>query len=48
MVLNCIGFYGAERNICHNQVDELRGWGKSETFKKVGDSTVYRTDESEE
>ena len=48
VVLNCIGFYGAERNICHNQVDELRGWGKSETFKKVGDSTVYRTDESEE
>ena len=44
MVLNDIYFDGAERNICRDCVDELRGWGKSETFKKVGNITVYGMD----
>ena len=43
MVLNFIDFDGVERNICLDCVDDLRGRGKSETLKKVGDSTVYRT-----
>ena len=46
--MNYIDFDGAEKNICRNYVDEIRGRGKSETLKKVGYSTVYRTDESEE
>ena len=40
VVLNDIDFDGVERNICRNCVDELHGRGKSETLKKVGDSTV--------
>ena len=47
-VLNDIYFDGSEKKICCGCVDELRVWGKSETLKKVGDSTLYRTDESEE
>ena len=43
VLLNYIDFDGAERNIFCDCVDELRGQGKSETLKKVGDSTVYRT-----
>ena len=46
--MNYIDFDGAERKICRNCVDKLRGRGKSETLNKVGDITVYRTDESEE
>ena len=48
MLLNNIDFDGVERNICCNCVDKIRGRGKSETLKKVGDSTVYGTEESEE
>ena len=48
VVLNYIDFEGAERNICHDCVDELRGRGKPETLKKVGDRTVYRAYKSEE
>ena len=45
-VLNDIYFDGSEQKICCGCVDELRGRSKSETLKKVGDSTVYGTDES--
>ena len=45
VLLNDIDFDGAERKICRDCVDELRGRGKSETLEKVGDSTVYGTDE---
>ena len=48
ILLNYIGFDGAERKICRNFVDKLRGRGKSETFNKVGDSTLYGMDELEE
>ena len=37
-----------ERNICRNCIDEIEGQGKSEISKKMGDNTVYCTDESEE
>ena len=43
-----IDLYGGEQKICRDCVDEIRGRGKSETLQKVGDSTVYGTDESEE
>ena len=46
MVLNYIDFDGEERKICHNCVYEIWVGGKSDTLKKVGDSTVYGTDES--
>ena len=48
VLLNYIDFDRSERKIFRDCVDELRVWGKSETLKKVGDSTMYRTDESEE
>ena len=48
VLLNYIDFYGVEREICHDCVDELRVMGKLETLKKVGESTVYGTEESEE
>ena len=43
VVLNGIYLDGGERKIFHDCVDEIRGWGKSETLKKVGYSTVYGT-----
>ena len=42
--MNEIDLDGRERNICHNCVDDIHERGKSETLKKVGDSTMYRTD----
>ena len=45
MILNDIYFDGAERKIFRNCVDKIWGWGKSETLNKVGDITVYGTDE---
>ena len=44
VIFNDFDFDGEEQKICCNFVDELRGQGKSETLKKVGDITVYRTD----
>ena len=44
MVLNYIDFDGAERKICRDCVDELRVGRKSETLKKMGNSTMYGTD----
>ena len=48
MVLDYIYFDEVERKICCNCVDDLRVRVKPETLKKVGYSTVYRTDKSEE
>ena len=48
VVLNYIDFDRGERKICRDCVDKLRVGGKSETLKKVGDSTVYGKDKSEE
>ena len=48
VVMNEIGLDGGEQNICRNCVDKIRGQGKSETLKKVGDSTVCRTEKLEE
>ena len=48
MVLNYIDFDGEERKIFRDFVDKLWGWVKSEIPKKVGDITVYISDESEE
>ena len=48
MLLNDIDFDRAERKICRDCVEELRGRGNSETLKKVGDRIVYGTEESEE
>ena len=48
MATNEINLDGGERKICRDCVDEIRGRGKSETLKKVGDRTVHRTDKSEE
>ena len=45
VVLNDIYFDGAKRNICRDFFNKIRGRGKSETLNKVGDSTVYGTDE---
>ena len=47
VILNYIHFDGAERKICHDCVDKLRGRGKSETLSDVGYITVYGTDKSE-
>ena len=46
--MNEINLDRGERNISRDRVDEIQGRGKSETLKKVGDSTMYRTDESKE
>ena len=43
VVLNNIGFDGAEWKICRDCVDNLQGQGNSETLKKMGYSTVYGT-----
>ena len=48
MDMHAINIDGAERNICHNCVDEIWMGGKPKKFKKVQHSTVYRTEESEE
>ena len=40
VLLNDTDHDRAEQNICCNCVDELQGRGKSDTLKKVGDSTV--------
>ena len=48
MFLNYIDFDGAEQKIFRDCVDELWGRVKSEAFNKVGYSTVYGTDKSEE
>ena len=48
VLLNYIYFDGAEQKIFHDCVDELQGWGKSDTLKKVGDNIVYGTEKSEE
>ena len=48
MAMNEINIDGGERKICCDCVDNIQGRGKSETLKKVGDSTVYGTGESEE
>ena len=39
---------GVEHKICRDYVDELCMVGKPGKLKKVGHSTVYRTEESEE
>ena len=44
MAMHEINIDGAERNICHDCVDELWIGGKTEKLKKVGYHTVYRTD----
>ena len=46
VVLNDIDFDGTEWKVFRHCVDKLRGHGKSETLKKVGESTVYGTEES--
>ena len=48
VAMNEIHFDGVGWKICRDFVDKILGRGKSETLKKVGDSTVYGTDESEE
>ena len=48
VVLDCIDFEVGERNICPDCVDKLRFRGGSAKLKKVGDSTVSRTDKLEE
>ena len=48
VVLNYIDSDRVEQNICRDYIDDLQGRGKSETLKKLVDSTVYGTDESEE
>ena len=47
VAMHVIDLDGAERNICHNFVDELWMGGKPKKLKMVQHSTVYRTDESE-
>ena len=44
VVLNDIDFDKEKRKIFRDCVDEIFGQGKSETLKKVGDSTLYGTD----
>ena len=39
---------GAERTICSNCVDDIWMGGKAEKLKKVGHSTEYSREESEE
>ena len=46
--MNEIGIDGGQQKICRNCVDEIRGRGKSEKLKKLGDITLYGTYESEE
>ena len=46
--MSYIDFDGVERKICRDCVDGICGRGKSDTLKKVVDSTLYMTDESEE
>ena len=46
--MNEINLNGGERKICRNCVDKMQGRGKSDTLKKVEDSTVYGTDLLEE
>ena len=48
VILNYIDFDGAEQKIYCDCVDKIRGRVKPETLKKMGDSTVYGTGESEE
>ena len=48
MAMHVIDLDGAEQNIFRKCVDELQMGGKPDNLKKVGHSTVYRTDESEE
>ena len=48
MAMNEIDLDGGDWKICCDCVDEIRGWGKSETLKKVGDRNMYGKDESEE
>ena len=44
VAMNEIDLDGGERKIFCDCVDKIQGQGKSETLKKVGDSTVYGTD----
>ena len=44
MVLDYIDFGGGERTICRDCVGKIWVGGKSETLKKVGDSTVLGMD----
>ena len=46
--MNDINIDGGERKICHDCVDEIWVHDKLETLKKLGDSTVYWTEESDE
>ena len=48
VILNYIDFDGAEQKIYCDCVDKIRGRVNPETLKKMGDSTVYGTGESEE
>ena len=44
VAMHAINIDGAERNICHNYVNELSIGGKPKKLKKVQHITVYRTD----
>ena len=44
MAMNEIDLDGGERKIFRDCVDKIRGRGKPETLKKVGNSTVYGKD----
>ena len=48
VAMHDINIDGAERKICCDRVDELRMGGKPEKLNKVGQSTVYMTEESED
>ena len=43
VAMNEINLDGGERKICRDCVDKIWGREKSDTLKKVGNSTVYRT-----
>ena len=45
VAMHVVDIYGAERNICHNCVDELWMGSKPNKLKKVQHNTVYKTDE---
>ena len=47
VIFNYIDFDRGERKICRNCVDKIQGQGKLERLKNVGDSTLYRIDESQ-
>ena len=47
MAMNDINIDGGGKKIYRNCVDEIRGHGKSETLKNMGDSTVYGKYKSE-